>query len=847
MEWDGKVMKILRLSIFNIKKNKRDAFILIILIAISIMMMGIALNNLGKGDEIFDRVAEYTECHNGCIRFFSKDKFKLEYLEVIQTDDRIENLSINEMLVPASNASVSYLDENGEPINIYVSMMTEDNERKFEKYSPETSLSDAEIAAMEHPIWLPYYFKYKLGFEDGDEIVLVMGGKEFPFQIVGFYETCLYGGYTDGLKCVISDADYKNLTGVLSERILVSFDTKPGIVENYSDYLKFKSDFNERFEDITGKKCSSLYEMTHLERARDNDASMIKIIMITLLFISVIVSFSSVIMIRHKISNDIDRQMQSIGVLEALGYRSAEISRSYIYEYLILGLIGSVAGTVLLILFNPVMKHVLEGIVGHKNTTGIDMGSYIIPTVIILALIEIASLLRARSVKKYPPVVAFRKGIRTHNFRRNSFPIEKTGKNINFRLGLRDITGNARQNIGIFICIFMAVSAITFCVFIADVFRGEGRGFDSISGWEISDLYLLFEKMDDNLKNEIENMDEVRKAIIHTDMMVESDMSIQLFGYEDYSELENLYVQKGRFPEHDNEVLICNGIAEIKNLSIGDSMSIEGEGVTKDYIVVGITNGLNKNVAYATREGLRRIAPISGGGMIVVYLEEGTDVDEFRQKIISIYGNSVEDALSADTESGSYEDRIRTKAEEQMALMMEHYGADNVSYALKIGDKVIYGNTGKYSLNSITSYNELLSSQFAGMCRISSFFSKVFAAAVALIVSIILNFLIGTTIKNKREELGIKKSLGYTTKDLKMQMIWRIMPIAVPAIVLGSIVVIPLLKVFSTIAFGSQALEFRYLYVLPLVNVAMIIYIFISAYLSAGRVKNISVTELMTE
>ena len=129
----------------------------------------------------------------------------------------------------------------------------------------------------------------------------------------------------------------------------------------------------------------------------------------------------------------------------------------------------------------------------------------------------------------------------------------------------------------------------------------------------------------------------------------------------------------------------------------------------------------------------------------------------------------------------------------------------------------------------------------------SSFFSKVFAAAVALIVSIILNFLIGTTIKNKREELGIKKSLGYTTKDLKMQMIWRIMPIAVPAIVLGSIVVIPLLKVFSTIAFGSQALEFRYLYVLPLVNVAMIIYIFISAYLSAGRVKNISVTELMTE
>jgi hypothetical protein len=41
---------------------------------------------------------------------------------------------------------------------------------------------------------------------------------------------------------------------------------------------------------------------------------------------------SAMFMIRHKISNDIEDQMQQIGVLEALGYRAREISLAYLYE-----------------------------------------------------------------------------------------------------------------------------------------------------------------------------------------------------------------------------------------------------------------------------------------------------------------------------------------------------------------------------------------------------------------------------------------------------------------------------------------------------------------------------------
>ena len=75
---------------------------------------------------------------------------------------------------------------------------------------------------------------------------------------------------------------------------------------------------------------------------KTNSLQFINMFMYFLAFFSGITLLSAVLMIMNRITNDIEDQMQQIGVLEVLGYRSHEISLSYVYEYMVTTGIGAV-------------------------------------------------------------------------------------------------------------------------------------------------------------------------------------------------------------------------------------------------------------------------------------------------------------------------------------------------------------------------------------------------------------------------------------------------------------------------------------------------------------------------
>ena len=77
-------------------------------------------------------------------------------------------------------------------------------------------------------------------------------------------------------------------------------------------------------------------------------------------FLSVITLASAMFLVRHKIGNDIEDQMQQIGVLEALGYKSGEISLSYVGEYLLSGGIGALIGGCITYLITPIFSNIIS-------------------------------------------------------------------------------------------------------------------------------------------------------------------------------------------------------------------------------------------------------------------------------------------------------------------------------------------------------------------------------------------------------------------------------------------------------------------------------------------------------
>ena len=82
--------------------------------------------------------------------------------------------------------------------------VNEGDESKLEQFEKKTSLSDEKLESFEHPIWVPYYLKYDLDFSEGDELMLVIGGKDYPFQIAGFYEAGLSAGQSSEIKCILT-------------------------------------------------------------------------------------------------------------------------------------------------------------------------------------------------------------------------------------------------------------------------------------------------------------------------------------------------------------------------------------------------------------------------------------------------------------------------------------------------------------------------------------------------------------------------------------------------------------------------------------------------------------------
>ncbi len=844
-------MKILRLSLFNIKKHKKEAVTLIFLITISVLFMGIAIVNLKKADTILNNTYKETDCKDS-IYCIEEEDYRTEYKEVFEKNSDISDLMQTEILKPDSNASTSIKKEDGSIFNFYISFVTEDNEKKISNFKKETSLSDDEIAKLKHPIWLPHYVEMNMGYKAGDEFTISKGSKEYSFQIAGFYESAILSNSSFSYKSVVSDEDYDKLASDFDKLICFTFNVKEGVINDINESKKFNKEINDKINEIAGKEVVVTFgnEFDNQYYEADMSAAVIKIVMYVIAVISIIIFISSVIMIRHKITNDIDDQMESIGVLEALGYKSFELSLSYVYEYLVYGVVGSVLGIIIAVLTDPLMTRLIQMFEGHKGSAEFNLLSVVIPSVLFVIFIIMIALLRARGIKKFPPVIAFRKGIRTHHFGKNRFPLEKAGNHINLRMGLRSIISNKRENIGIFICILLSALSISFCIMVADIFRDEGRGFRSLSGYEGGDLYLTFENgvSAEEIIDDLYQLDEVRKCnrmlISAVTIVGDAERDVQSIAYKDFSETENVFTCKGRLPEHDNEVVIKKTIADSMGYDVGDSIVIRGAGIEKSYIITGLTNALN-DIALFTDDGYKRIGGTSDTGLINVYLKDGVDVDEFRKIIKDRYGSSTKELVKEVDESGSYEDRIRAKAEEQMAILMSEYGVNNANYSIKIGDKVISGGTSRIRLKEITSLDELIEASIGGIARLSQIFSIVTTLVVVIIISIILSFLVDSTVRKERKQLGIKKAMGYTSKDLRLQIVGRIMPIAVPAIIIGAIVTVPLTDKFQIIAFGGGAAP-RYWFLIP-ASIIVALYVFISGYLSAGKVKKVSVTELMTE
>ena len=751
---------------------------------ITTLMLGLFVINITKFQEAFDTSFESTGCVDNMIMIADKE-YREEYLDILRDEYGVERLSAGKMLF---GLSASVIEDDGEKVAYNLDFVTEETERQFEDFNITDKLSDEEISDLEHPIMLPVCYKYINGYDIGDHMTILTGVDEVDFVVAGFFEAGLLANDGSGKKVIVTEQDYERLSAGFDQYTLVGFD--------YGKAFD-KDSFIDLIYDRFGLNLTNA-DFVNVDIEEETETSFLSMFTYFIAFMSLITFIMSIVMIRRKISNDIEDQMEKIGVLEALGYSSEDISMTYIMEYTFLAGIGAVLGMIAAMLMNIPMDTIIRQVIGREVHADSGLIRAAIVALLVVLIILAFALGKARMVKKYPPVVAFRKGIKTHHFKSNIMPLQKTKMSINHRIAIRDCIKNVRGNIGIMVCIIVASIGFLFTGLNFYFFKDGSDSIMKLMGMEAPDESVLINEGVDpqQMADEFLAMPEVDEVLLTYNWgRVKVDGSSNdgtVMVYEDYSQTRNIFVSSGRTPEYANEVAISLARAKQEDISIGDSIVVQSFEYQESYIVTGIIGAMSNGQMniYMTIDGYMRINGGKGPDVLNVYLKDGEDSSVYEKKISDIYGD---------------DGRIVRVT----ALM----------------------DLAKVQVDPISSISRLF-------CFVASIF-------IAAIVAVILSIIATSNVKRKRRDLGVMKSLGYSSKDLMTQIAWSIIPVSIIAVIIGTFLGIYVNNVFWLLLFGAAMNNETWLIVV--LDILLVVFCYVSSYMAAGKIRKISVTELMTE
>lgn len=843
--------KILRLSFANIRKHKKQTILLTLLIVFCMAVTSAAAAGSIDMTGIFPRVADEYAVHKNAL-YIKEDYYNDSFLRLLREDERVTDIDHVRVLF---STATKYLDNEGEEQSLYMSFVTKELEKNIERSPIETTLTDEEIAALEHPIYLPYAGQESLAskFSEGDTFNIIYGTKLFSFTVAGFYESIFMPATGVGFQMIVSDSDYVSLMTIIGKYEMVLFDCNP--LEDCVDiYLKFY----DRVEEQTGKDIGYNILSFLYKNLEQKSAVFSEIVIGIMLFMAVVIFIAAAIMIRFRIAGDIQDQIQSIGVLEALGYTSKEIALSYTAEYLMTALAGVMIGAGGAFALLPVLHRVAETLSGHHGSLHISPLPILLTALTILIFVGVIAHTRALAVKKYPPVQAFRKGISVHYFGKNRFPLRNTKNSVHLRLALKGFFDNMKQNISLTVCIAVSALATVAGILIADLFASDLKAAAMLTGEEMPDqiVTVMHSVNTEELAERISEMQGVERVQTGSFSLDLSEwMSLYAFdresclvpvSYPDFSQCENIQATAGRLPEHDNEIAVSKLFAAQHSLKVGDNLTLECNRVKKNYIICGFIPSMSNNGTnlYITEQALKRIMPTYRPSAIEIYLEDKTDLAEFQTLLMQIYGRSVADTRKTESIGDTVWEQLSAEADRLIAEYLVNHGADHIEYSIQIGDKTISGSSESFAIKNVQDIKHVLQTQMGGIFNTISLTSWSLMGIAAVVSAIIIIALMEQTVRRQRKELGIMLGLGYTTKELMVQLAMRIMPAVIVAIILGTVGAAAVFHAVMDAMVGTTPINIPMMIVTIII---MILFCFGCAYVGAGRLKKISVTELMTE
>lgn len=711
------------LAINNIKKSKSTAITLTILTMFSILFLYIGSSVLLDLDSFFDNKVNELNDANVSLVMKEPDIFKDCY-SLINNNPHTVKTEAEDIL---SFETATFKSGKSDITSQFV-IGDADNKRTISNIK----LTEKGNMKKENGILLSYNFKSGYGYKVGDKITIKYNNTNLIFTVYGFFEDTIYSNNADIMvvKTYLFHDDYEKLKASLGDTYKYKIiNAKTDTIENSS--IVRKECTNNLAEKYPGRQYS--IAGSDSSNAKISINMYIGVLMAILIGFSLILDIIALIVIGFSIVTYITDNIKNIGVLQAMGYVNNQIISISLLQFIMITATGSMVGLIAAFIATPYISNIISSLVGLKWVPKINLAAAILNVIIILFLVIIITYLTARKIKKITPINALRSGISTHNFRKNHISLDDFKGSINFALSLKAIFHYIKQNCMFAVIIFTLTFVSTFATITYYNFVVNNNFIINMIGIEKLDASLQIDNgISDKIYNEIKDNNKVQKVTrLFDKSIILKNEKTRLYICDDYLNLENEVVYRGREPIHDNEAAISNSVAKSMNKEIGDTISIKVDNISKDFLIVGISQHMTAygRSVHITEEGYRRYYPNYKSPCVGIYLKNGANLDSFIIMLNEKYGNNT----TTITNNKVFIDSIVGPLKSPISLMV-----------------------------------------------------MVFLSITVFVVCLILLLLTKIRVLKERSHLGLLKALGYTTTQLVFQTVFSLLPIIIIGVLLGA-------------------------------------------------------------
>ena len=634
-------------------------------------------------------------------------------------------------------------------------------------------------------VYVPHFMILQGNFDLGDEIRVEILGEELTFTIAGGTEEIMYGdGMIDaGWRLYVHEDKFAYLSEDFPDALSYMHS-----VRMTGGYRILSADYRAEFQPAFGG--SQAANIGAAQNNRTFVAVMAALIVATFALILLVIGS---IVVRFRISNDIEEGMTNIGVLKATGYVSRQIKLSILLQFGIIALVGTVVGVLISQILLPLIAGLLEPLIGLPWNPAFNLLAMLISFGIILLMVLLFTVVTTRRISKLHPLIALRGGVNTHNFRKNHLPLDKTGGSLSFLLAVKQIFQNARQSISVFLIIAMLAAVSVSGIILNYNANVNMTAFLHLVAGEIPDYVAM-------MREPITEEDKARMSA-HPDIeMIVGNQTMNLVVggittvstiVEDFEYFGGHSLISGRMPRLPSEIVVESRLLTEIGSSIGDFIPVRSGDNEEYFMVTGAIQvfGNQFNIEMSI-DGLHRIQPDFAFVDYFVYLVEGATID---------------------------------------GLLEEE----------------------RYIIQSVISIADEADAVFGTMGDILAMVTVAILVVVAGIVVLVLYLMVKTIIIRRRRELGTQKALGFTTPQLMNQIALGMTPAVLigagAGTVLGYVGFNPL---FSLLLYSNGVAQSN-LFV-PLggsiaVAVGLVVLAYIVSMLIAWRIRKISAYALVSE